>query len=110
VAGVRVADLPSAELCSGRVESCDVYIGLSGTKYGLPVLDRPEVSYTELEFEAAAKAGLPRLVFLLDTETVVAGIPPSGLIDLEFGARQEVFRRRVQAALGASVVRLKLRH
>jgi hypothetical protein len=100
MADFPAADLPSARLCTDRVASCDVYIGVLGTRYGSPVLDRPEVSYTELEFEAATKAGLHRLVFTLDTEAEVAGIPPSGLIDLEFGARQEAFRRRVQAGLG----------
>ena len=100
MADFPAADLPSARLCTDRVASCDVYIGVLGTRYGSPVLDRPEVSYTELEFEAATKAGLHRLVFMLDTEAEVAGIPPSGLIDLEFGARQEAFRRRVQAGLG----------
>ena len=54
------------------------------------------MSYTELEFAAATQAGLPRLVFMLDTETVVAGIPPSMLIDHDHGAPQEAFRRRVQ--------------
>jgi hypothetical protein len=100
MADFPAADLPSARLCTDRVASCDVYIGVLGTRYGSPVRDRPEVSYTELEFEAATEAGLHRLVFMLDTEAEVAGIPPSGLIDLEFGARQEAFRRRVQAALG----------
>ncbi len=100
MADFPAADLPSARLCTDRVTSCDVYIGVLGTRYGSPVRDRPDVSYTELEFEAATKAGLHRLVFMLDTEADVAGIPPSGLIDLEFGARQESFRRRVQAALG----------
>ncbi len=100
MADFPAADLPSARLCTDRVESCDVYIGVLGTRYGSPAQDRPDLSYTELEFEAATKVGLRRLVFVLDTEAEVAGIPPSGLIDLEFGARQEAFRRRVQASLG----------
>ena len=100
MADFPAADLPSARLCTDRVASCDVYIGVLGTRYGSPVRDSPEVSYTELEFEAATKAGLHRLVFMLDTEAEVAGIPPSGFIDLEFGARQEAFRGRVQAGLG----------
>jgi uncharacterized protein YcbX len=41
---------------------------------------------------------LPRLVFLLNTEAADVGIPLSYLIDLEYGARQETFRRRVQAS------------
>ena len=100
MADFPAADLPPARLCTDRVASCDVYVGVLGTRYGSPVRDRPEVSYTELEFEAATEAGLHRLVFMLDTEAEVTGIPPSGLIDLEFGARQEAFRRRVQAGLG----------
>jgi len=100
MADFPAADLPSARFCADQVESCDVYIGLLGTRYGSPVRDRPAVSYTELEFEAATKAGLHRLVFMLDTEAETAGIPPSGLIDLKFGARQEAFRDRVQADLG----------
>ena len=100
MADFPAADLPPARLCTDRVESCDVYLGVLGTRYGSPVRDRPEVSYTELEFEAATAARLHRLVFMLDTEADGTGIPPSGLIDLEFGARQEAFRRRVQTGLG----------
>ena len=103
MADFPASDLPSARLCADRVESCDVYIGLLGTRYGSPVRDRPTVSYTELEFEAATRAGLHRLVFMLDTEAETSGIPPSGLIDLEFGARQEAFRQRVQAELGTGL-------
>jgi hypothetical protein len=56
----------------------------------------PEVSYTELEFEAATEAGLDRLVFVLDTGAEDVGIPAARLIDREFGARQDAFRGRVR--------------
>ena len=98
MADFPAGDMPPAELCAERVRSCDVYVGVLGTRYGSPVPDRPGLSYTELEFEAATETGLERLMFLLDTEAEDAGIPLSRLIDLEFGARQEAFRRRVRAA------------
>src|ERR1700722_13238203 len=50
MADFPAADRPSARLCTDRVASCDVYIGVLGTRYGSPVRDSPEVSYTELEF------------------------------------------------------------
>ena len=81
-----------------RVRGCQVYVGVLGTRYGSPVRDRPEVSYTELEFEAAADVGLPRLIFMLDEDAADVGIPVAALVDREFGARQEAFRRRVQDA------------
>jgi tetratricopeptide (TPR) repeat protein len=96
MADFPAGDLPPAELCAERVRSCDVYVGVLGTRYGSPVRGRPDLSYTELEFEAAADAGLARLVFVLDTRAADVGIPVDRLIDLEFGARQEAFRRRVQ--------------
>jgi hypothetical protein len=96
MADFPASDQPPAELCIDRVRGCDVYIGVLGTRYGSPVRDRPEMSYTELEFLTASDAGLARLVFLLDTEAADVGIPLSRLIDHEFGARQEVFRRRVR--------------
>ena len=90
------ADQAPAELCAERVRGCEVYVGVLGTRYGSPVRDKPEVSYTELEFDTATEAGLARLVFVLDTGAADVGIPVSALIDREFGARQEAFRRRVQ--------------
>jgi tetratricopeptide (TPR) repeat protein len=96
MADFPVADQPPAELCVERVRGCHVYVGVLGTRYGSPVRDKPEVSYTELEFDTATKAGLDRLVFLLDTDADEVGIPLSKLIDHEFGARQEAFRRRVR--------------
>jgi hypothetical protein len=98
MADFPAADQPAAQLCAERVRGCQVYVGVLGTRYGSPVRDRPEVSYTELEFEAATAAGLPRLVFLLDTSAADVGIPLTELIDHAFGARQEAFRSRVQAS------------
>ncbi len=100
---VDMADFPAADqvpagLCAERVRGCDVYVGILGTRYGSPVRDKPEVSYTELEFQTATDAGQDRLVFLLDTDADDVGIPASRLIDHEFGARQEAFRRRVQGS------------
>lgn len=84
---VDMADFPAsdqspAQICMDRVRSCDVYLGVLGTRYGSPVRDRPQVSYTELEFGTATEAGLPRLMFLLDASSAEPG--------------QEEFRDRVQ--------------
>jgi tetratricopeptide (TPR) repeat protein len=90
------ADQTAAQVCAERVRGCEVYVGVLGTRYGSPVRDRPEVSYTELEFDTATEEGLDRLVFLLDSHADDVAMPPSALIDREFGARQDAFRRRVQ--------------
>ena len=95
MADFPAVDRPPARLCMDRVRGCDVYVGVLGTRYGSPVRDKPEVSYTELEFDTATEAGLDRLVFLLD-ENADVGMPVSALIDREFGARQDAFRRRVR--------------
>ena len=96
MADFPAADLPAAQLCADRVRGCDVYVGILGTRYGSPVRDKPEVSYTELEFDAATEAGLDRLVYLLDTDADDVRIPVSKLTDHEFGARQDAFRGRVR--------------
>jgi Domain of unknown function (DUF4062)/Tetratricopeptide repeat len=98
MADFPASDRPAAQVCAERVGGCQVYVGVLGTRYGTPVQDKPEVSYTELEFDTATAAGLPRLVFVLDTKAADVGIPLDQLIDHAFGARQEAFRRRVQAS------------
>ena len=96
MADFPAADRPAAQLCMDRVRRCEVYVGVLGTRYGSPVRDKPEVSYTELEFDTATGAGLDRLVFVLDEGAADVGLPVSALINREFGARQDAFRRRVR--------------
>ena len=85
-----------ADYCQARVRDCDVYVGLIGLRYGSPVRDRPEVSYTELEFDTATEAGKPRLMFFLDEDAAVP-IPPGRMLDrdLDLQARQRAFRDKV---------------
>ena len=96
MADFPAADQPAARLCMDRVQSCRVYVGVLGTRYGSPVRDKPQVSYTELEFGTATEAGLARLVFMLDEGAADVGMPVSALIDRQFGARQDAFRNRVR--------------
>ena len=59
----------------------------------------PEVSCTEPESDTATQAGPDRLVFLPDTDAENVGIPPSKLIDHEFGARQDAIDPGARVAI-----------
>lgn len=85
-------DDPPADFCAAQVRASDVYVGVIGFRYGTPVPERPDRSYTEIEFEAATDAGIPRLVFLLAEDALV---PFQEFSDLRYGARQRVFRERL---------------
>ncbi|TKB70058.1 MAG: DUF4062 domain-containing protein [Nitrospira sp.] len=89
-------DEKPAEYCKKCVRECDVYIGLIGLRYGSPVRDQPEVSYAELEFQAATEAPtIKRFLFLLDPE---ASVPLRRFMDVRYGDRQEQFRQRLNDA------------
>jgi tetratricopeptide (TPR) repeat protein len=81
-----------ADYCRERVRECEVYVAVIGFRYG-SMVPGEAVSYTELEFDEASVAGLPRLVFLLDEPVGL----PSALVDADRGAL-EGFRQRLRGA------------
>jgi Domain of unknown function (DUF4062)/Tetratricopeptide repeat len=90
-------DTSSAATCVEMVAQSDIYIGIIGLRYGSPVRDRPDVSYTELEFEAAGEHRQPRLIFLVGEDSAHL---PRKRQSKEDRARQDAFRRRL---LGSSL-------
>ena len=88
-------DRQPAQVCRDAVAAADIYMVVAGFRYGSPVTDDPQSSYTELEFDAATDVGIPRLVFLLAPD---AAGPEDLFSDPEFGARQERFRTRLRNA------------
>jgi tetratricopeptide (TPR) repeat protein len=93
--GSPARDQTPAALCEKAVRAADVYVGVFGLCYGSPVRDRPEVSYTALEFECATNARIARLAFVLDEQSTEIGIPPGRLFDADV-ARQQAFVNAVK--------------
>lgn len=94
-----------ADYCRQQVQRADVYVGIIGFRYGSPVRDDPDRSYTELEFQVATELGIPRLLFLLDEDAVLP-LPQSYLSDPRYAKVQHSFRERITNA-GVTVQRVE---
>jgi Domain of unknown function (DUF4062) len=89
------ASMPTCQACEERLLSCDVYVGLLGFIWGTAVRDDLTRSYTELEYDTATRAEIPRLVFVVDPQADVA-VPRDFWIDEVNGAKQVAFRTKVE--------------
>ena len=98
MADFAAIDQAPASVCIDKVKGSDVYIGIFGFRYGTPVRDQPEISYTELEFITATEAAIPRLIFLINADSEELGLPAKALVDRDYGDRQDGFIQRVKDA------------
>ena len=88
-------DAAAAEFCLKKVSECDVFLGLVGHLHGSCPTGSNR-SFTEIEYEAAVKAGLPRLMFIAAEDFSL----PMNLVETdEKRTRQRAFRERVNQAL-----------
>jgi hypothetical protein len=87
-----------ADACIRDVRSSELYVGILAWRYGyVPSYPgAPGTSITEMEYDAAIAAKIPRLMFLLDeTAAWVPGLLDSATGENEAGQRIRAFRGRV---------------
>lgn len=70
----RASENELIETCLDDVGKCDIYLGIVGLRYGFCPDDAQKnpgsKSITELEYEKAIAAGVPRLIFLKDADSI----------------------------------------
>lgn len=97
-------DMPPSTYCIAKLGDAQVYVGIIGLRYGSPVCDRPQLSYTELEFEAATKLRLPRLVFLVEEEVALSCTTTEAT---DRAQRQRAFRERLLRESGLTIASVR---
>jgi Domain of unknown function (DUF4062) len=88
-------DTSPAAYCTDMVAQSDIYVGIIGLRYGSPVRDRTDLSYTELEFETAGENRQPRLIFLISEDSAYL---PAADRSADGRTRQDTFRARLLEA------------
>ena len=86
---------PSLNVCREAVRGCVLYVGILGTQYGSVEAESGK-SYTELEYDEAGRAGIPRLLFLA---AKAPGGTESASEAHEVDSRQQGFIGRVRQDL-----------
>jgi len=61
---------PTVKYCQTRPTECDVFVGIIARRYGW-IPEGYDVSITELEYDAAKRAAIPRLMFVIDDSVPV---------------------------------------
>jgi formylglycine-generating enzyme required for sulfatase activity len=93
-----LAALKPAKASSDLIERCGLFVGLYGLGYSERVADRPELSTAELEFDLATERGLPRLIFVVEPDSLELELPAEAVVDAEDGKRQQAFLQRLEAS------------
>ena len=84
---------PTSDVCAREIGKADYVVFIIGFKWGSPVRDLPEVSYTEHEYNEAVRRNKPRFVFIISDKT--PDLTPETVLDRENGERQRYFRERL---------------
>jgi formylglycine-generating enzyme required for sulfatase activity len=71
---------PAVDVCVRLAAECDLYVGIVAHRYGWAPEGHAGKSITWLEYEAAKKAGRPRLMFQIDPD-----LPLNPLVDMDPG-------------------------
>ena len=85
---------PVRDVIRGWLNNCDIFVQVLGTEYGT-ISQEGDLSYTELEFEEAARLEKPILSFILNEEEYEAARSKAPPEAAEQFARLDAFRRRV---------------
>ena len=87
------ASIPPLDVCIEELKKSQIYICALGMRYG-SIDSETGKSYTQLEYEAARKMGLPTLVFLIDENKVKFNLSE---IDMgELGEKLAAFKSEIK--------------
>lgn len=81
------------EVCLNEIRTCDMFIGIIGHLYG-EIVPEENISFTEMEYNAASRIGLPRLIYMKSED--VPTLPEHIEHDPSKMEKLESFKRKVK--------------